>query len=271
MSTYHYKPRQTTAEHLYRDADLQNEIELIISEFPGYGYRRVTKELGRKGLKVNHKRVLRVMRDHGLLSQLKKAFKVATTDSNHTYRIYPNLLPGLRLDGPNQVWVADLTYIRILTGFIYLSVVMDLYSRKVIGWALSPSMQSDLCLEALQMAIEERKPGPCCVHHSDRGVQYACDEYIMKLQQNGLVISMSRKGNPYDNAFMESFMKTLKYDEVHLWGYETIADVKERIPEFLENVYNKKRLHSSLDYLTPEEFEAKIAKQQPAERPILIL
>lgn len=148
---------------------------------------------------------------------------------------------------------------------------MDLYSRKIIGWALSSSLQRDLCLEALQMAIEKRKPDPCCVHHSDRGVQYACDEYIMKLQQNGLVISMSRKGNPYDNAFMESFMKTLKYDEVHLWNYETTEDVKRRIPEFLENVYNKKRLHSPLEYLTPEEFEAKIAKQQPTERPILIL
>lgn len=237
MSTYYYKPRLRTAEHLCRDADLQNEIEIIIADFPGYGYRWVTRALSRKGIKVNHKKVLRVMRDHGLLSQVRKAFKVATTDCNHSYRIYPNLLPGLKLNGPNQVWVANLTYIRILTGFIYLAVVMDLYSRKVIGWALSSSLQSDLFLEALQMAIEERKSGPCCVHHSDRGVQYACDDYILKFQQNGLVISMSRKGNPYDNAFMESLMKTLKYDEVHLWNYDTIEDVKTRIPEFLETVY----------------------------------
>jgi transposase InsO family protein len=271
MSTYYYKPRVTAGEIFFREAELQNNIEIILADFPGYGYRRVTKALARQGQKVNHKKVLRIMREHGLLNQVRKAFKVPTTDSNHPHRIYPNLLPGLKLNGPNQVWVADITYIRILTGFIYLAVVMDLYSRKVIGWALSRSLRSELCLEALQMAIETRDPGPCCVHHSDRGVQYACDEYIMKLQQNGIVISMSRKGNPYDNAFMESFMKTLKYDEVHLWNYETIEDVNLRIPEFLENVYNKKRLHSSLEYLTPEEFETKIMQQKIAERPVLNL
>lgn len=269
MSTYYYKRRPKVIEHDYREAELQDKIEKIIADFPGYGYRRVTRALLRQGSRVNHKRVLRIMREHGLLAQVRRAFKVATTDSNHGYRIYPNLLKGLRINGTNQVWVADLTYIRILSGFLYLAVVMDLYSRKVVGWALSKSLKSELCLEALHSAIKTRQLNTPCIHHSDRGVQYACDNYIMTLQQNGFEISMSRKGNPYDNAYMESFMKTVKYEEVHLWNYETLDDVKSRIPEFLENVYNEKRLHSSLDYLTPSEFEEKIAKLKPAERPVL--
>lgn len=269
MSTYYFKCRPKTVEHDYRETELQDKIEKIIADFPGYGYRRVTRELLRRGFRVNHKRVLRIMREHGLLAQVKRAFKVATTDSNHSYRIYPNLLRGLCINGINQVWVADLTYIRILSGFLYLAVVMDLYSRKVVGWALSKSLEGELCLEALRSAVKTRKLNMPCIHHSDRGVQYACDEYIMTLQQSGLEISMSRKGNPYDNAYMESFMKTLKYEEVHLWNYETIEDVKGRIPEFLENVYNEKRLHSSLEYLTPSEFEERITRLKPAERPVL--
>lgn len=271
MSSYYYKARSLTAEHLYRDAQLRDRIELILADFPSYGYRRVTHALKRQGLRVNHKKVLRIMRDHGLLAQIKKAFKVSTTDSKHDHKIYPNLLKGMVVEKINQVWVADFTYIRIVTGFMYLAVIMDLYTRKVIGWALADSVHSSLCIDALEMALAERSPPVGCLHHSDRGIQYTSADYIMKLQQSGLEISMSRKGNPYDNAFVESFMKTLKYEEVYLWNYETRQDVIERIPEFIETIYNKKRLHSSLEYLTPEEFEKKIAKLKPAERPLLSL
>jgi transposase InsO family protein len=198
------------------------------------------------------------MQESGLFAQIRGGFKVITTQSDHGYKLYPNRIKNVPAPmAPDKLWVADITYIRLMTEFVYLAVVMDRYSRKVIGWAISRSLKHELCLEALNMAIKKRKPPRGVIHHSDRGVQYACDSYIQVLTENGFEISMSRKGNPYDNAHMESFMKTLKADEVNLYEYETLEDVMERLPVFLETTYNKKRLHSSIGYLTPEEFEAK--------------
>jgi len=184
--------------------------------------------------------------------------------------VYPNLLKKRQVRAVNQVWVADITYIRIRASFVYLAAILDLYSRKVVGWAISKRIDSELCLTALQMAVK-RRSARGCIHHSDRGVQYASAVYVALLRRNGLEISMSRKGNPYDNAFMESFYKTLKYEEVHLWNYETFEDVIERLPFFLEAVYNRKRLHSSIGYLPPTEFEASVLKLKPADRPVLYL
>lgn len=254
VSGYYYRPKMDPAERERKDADLRDRIEKIQAEFPGYGYRRVKLHLGREGLVVNEKRIRRVMREHGLFPEIKRAW-VATTDSDHGLAVYPNLIKDRRADGPNQIWVADITYIRIATCFVYLAVILDLFSRKVIGWAISRSLHKELAVEALKMALEERRPPEGCIHHSDRGVQYASNDYVELLLKNGIRISMSRRGNPYDNAFAESFMKTLKYEEVYLWDYETYTDVLERIPYFIEEVYNKKRLHSAIGYLPPNEYE----------------
>jgi putative transposase len=232
-STYYYRLRQKSLVGKKEEADLRDRIEQIVVEFTRYGYRRVTHQLRREGWEVNHKRVARVMGEGSLQCQVKRRW-VKTTDSEHGYRIYPNLVKELEVNGRNQVWVADITYIRILTGFVYLAVVLDLFSRKVIGWALSEQIDAQLTLAALRMALEERGPVKDCIHHSDRGVQYACHAYVRELQAAGMRISMSRKGNPYDNAAAESFMKTLKYEEVYLWDYQSVEDVKHRIPYFLQ-------------------------------------
>jgi putative transposase len=253
-STYYYRARQKSLEAKKEEADLRDRIEQIVVEFARYGYRRVTHQLRREGWKVNHKRVARMMREHSLECQIKRRW-VKTTDSDHSFRIYPNLVKGLEIRGRNQVWVADITYIRILTGFLYLAVVLDLFSRKVIGWALSERIDAELSLAALRMGLEQRGAVKGCLHHSDRGVQYACHAYVQELEAAGMRISMARKGNPYDNAAAESFMKTLKCEEVYLWDYQNLEDVKRRIPYFLQEVYNHKRLHSALGYVTPEEFE----------------
>jgi putative transposase len=253
-SAYYYRSRQKSMEAKTEEADLRDRIERIVVEHARYGYRRVTYQLRREGYTVNHKRVARVMREQSLQCQVKRRW-VKTTDSDHSYRIYPNLVKGLEVKGRNQVWVGDITYIRILTGFLYLAVILDLFSRKVIGWALSEHIDAQLTLAALRMALEERGSVEGCIHHSDRGVQYACHAYVEELQAAQMRISMARKGNPYDNAAAESFMKTLKYEEVYLWDYQNVEDVKHRIPYFLQEVYNQKRLHSALGYVTPEEFE----------------
>lgn len=260
LSTYYYRPKIDPKQKAMSDSNLRDRIEKIQAEFPGYGYRRIKRHLLREGILVNGKRIRRVMRENGLLAEIKKAF-VATTDSDHELPIHPNLVKHREVNGPNEIWVADLTYIRIATCFVYLAVILDLFSRKVVGWAIARSMSKEICVEALKMALETRDPAPGCIHHSDRGVQYASQEYVDLLLSRGLRVSMSRKGNPYDNAFAESFMKTLKHEEVDLWNYETYAEVIERVPYFIEEVYNKKRLHSALGYLPPEEFEQKMMEK----------
>ena len=253
-STYYYRLRQKALRAKKEEVDLRDRIEKIVVKCAGYGYRRVTYQLRREGYKINHKRVARLMREQSLQCQVKRRW-VKTTDSDHGYRIYPNLIKELKITGRNQVWVADITYIRIMTGFLYLAVVLDLFSRKVIGWALSEHIDAQLTLTALRVALDDRGSVEGCIHHSDREVQYACHAYVEELEAAKIRISMARKGNPYDNAAAESFMKTLKCEEVYLWDYHNVEDVKRRIPYFLQEVYNQKRLHSALGYMTPEEFE----------------
>lgn len=257
-SSYYYRPLTDLQERDRSDALLRDRIERLQGEFPGYGYRRLGRQLRREGIVVNDKKIRRIQREYQLFPIRWHSFKIATTDSNHGYKIYPNLLRGKTLTGIHQVWVADITYIRILTGFVFLAAILDRYSRKVIGWAISKRIDAELCLAALKTALETRKPPPGCIHHSDRGVQYACREYIALLEAANMQISMSRTANPYDNAHMESFFKTLKYEEVHLANYETYDDVLQRIPHFIEEVYNSKRLHSALGYLSPKEYEMAI-------------
>jgi putative transposase len=228
---------------------------MLAEEHPGNGYRRMSMHFKRAGYRINHKRVRRLMAELGLQVRPRRRW-VRTTDSEHGLPVFRNLLQGMQINRVNQVWAADLTYIRLGHGFVYLAVILDLYSRKVVGWALGHRITSELTLSALKVALESRGPVPGCIHHSDRGVQYAAADYVQALQQAGLQPSMSRKGNPYDNAFVESFMKTLKVEEVYLREYRTYPDVVDSVPRFIEAVYNAKRLHSSLGYRSPEEFEA---------------
>ena len=237
---------------------LRDAMQRIALEFPSYGWPRMTRELQRRGWAVNHKRVYRMMREDNLLCLRRRKF-VRTTDSVHSLPVYPNLARQMNVTGLNQLWVADITYIRLRFEFIYLAVILDAYSRRVIGWALGRSLENGLTLQALRRAQQQRPPAPGLVHHSDRGVQYASREYTALLQAQGITISMSRKGNPYDNAIAESFMKTLKYEEVYRDDYQDLSHAHTSIPRFLEQVYNQKRLHSSLGYLPPVEFEQALA------------
>jgi transposase InsO family protein len=246
--------RQRALERADVGMALRDAIQKIALKFSCYGYRRIAEELKRQGWQVNYKRVLRLMRLDNLLCLRKRRF-IATTDSAHALPVYPNLARDLHFDGPNQLWVADITYIRLRNEFIYLAVVLDAYSRRCIGWALDRRIDASLCVEALRMALKCRMPPPGLVHHSDRGVQYASKEYTGILTEAGAFISMSRKANPYDNAYAESFMKTLKYEEVYLNEYQNMNEARGAIAYFLEDVYNKKRLHSALGYLPPAEFE----------------
>jgi putative transposase len=264
-SSFYYQPKAEYAEKR-RQADLQGRIEAICLEFPRYGYRRVTAQLKRDRLVINHKRVLRLMRESDLLCRVKRRW-VNTTDSRHGFPRYPNLTKGMVISRLNQVWLADITYIRIRTGFVYLAAILDAFSRRVIGYAISPRLDASLTLEALRMAIIERQPGPGVIHHSDQGVQYASAEYTEELKAHGFQISMSRRGNPYDNATMESFFKTLKQEEVYLYEYETINDVRARLPYFIEGVYNCKRLHSAIGYVPPSEFEEWVLNRENHELP----
>ena len=269
-SSFYYKSNlKYQRRRADEDEKLRQQIERIQEEFPGYGYRRVQRELERRGIAANAKRIRRVMKRFGLRPLLWRSF-IRTTDSRHALPVYPNLLKKRQLRAVNQAWVSDITYIRIRSSFVYLAAILDLYSRKVVGWAISKRIDTELCLTALRMALTDR-PARGCIHHSDRGVQYASAAYVTLLRLQGLEISMSAKGNPYDNAFMESFYKTLKYEEVHLWNYETYQDVVERLPFFIEEVYNRKRLHSSIGYVPPVEFEANVQKLKPADRPVLNL
>jgi transposase InsO family protein len=240
------------------DMDLRDAIQKIAVEWPSYGRPRITAELRDRGWTVNPKRVYRLMHEDNLLCARKRKF-VVTTDSNHTRKVYPNLARDMLLTAINQLWRADITYIRLRDEFVFLAVILDAYSRRVIGWALDRTMEDELTLTALRMALRRRaiprdgKSG--LVHHSDRGSQYASNDYTDLLQAHGIAISMSRKGNPWDNAACESFMKTLKYEEVLRNEYRDLAEARASIREFLERVYNEKRLHSALGYLPPARFE----------------
>jgi transposase InsO family protein len=243
-----------------RDMDLRDAIQRIALEWPSYGRPRITAELRRRGWTVNAKRVYRLLREDNLLCVRKRKF-VVTTNSNHGLRVYPNLARDMVLTGVDQLWRADITYIRLREEFVYLAVILDAFSRRVVGWALSRNMDDELTLAALRMAIKQRGVQPGLVHHSDRGSQYASNDYTELLRENGIQISMSRKGNPWDNAACESFMKTLKYEEVLRNEYRDLAEARDSICEFLEKVYNQKRLHSALGYLPPVEFEAQLKAQ----------
>ena len=259
-STFYYAPLVPREEREKQDAELRDRIERIQTEHSQSGYRTMLRYLRRGGVQgVGERKLRRIMKKYDLHARLKRAF-VATTDSNHSHRVYPNLLPGRTVMGLDEVWTVDLTYIRIANGFVYLAIVLDLYSRRVIGWGVSKRIDGDLAVSALRMAIGQRKPKPGCIHHSDRGVQYLCNEYVKLLEEHGFWISNSAKGNPYDNAWTERFMRTLKQEEVYLANYETYLDVIDNLPKFIEEVYNEKRVHSGINYLTPVEFEEMIRK-----------
>ena len=241
------------------ELELRSQIQAVALEMRAYGYRPITRELHRRGVKVNHKRVLRLLREDNLLCLRQRAF-VRTTDSRHNLRVYPNLTRELVLSNINQLWVADITYIRLLREFIYLAVLLDAYSRRCIGWAISRHIDTQLTLAALQMALNTRTIQAGLIHHSDQGVQYAATDYVAVLHEHKIEISMSRTGNPYDNAKAERFMRTLKYEEIYMNDYETLAEVRASIEHFIEAVYNRKRLHSAIGYRPPVEFEASLAQ-----------
>ena len=257
-STFYY--RSASASKALDDERLAEMICAIQDELPGYGYRRVTEELSRRGQVVNHKRVARVMNAHGLGISPRRRF-VRTTDSAHDQPIFPNLYRNVIPTVPNTVWVGDITYIRLSVGFCYLAVILDACSRKVVGYALSRRMDTQLTLAALTAAVRSRQPPAGCIHHTDRGSQYASEPYRQALADYGLRGSMSAPANPYDNAQAESFMKTLKAEQVYLAGYEIFEDVVTQLPRFIEEIYNAKRLHSALGYVPPNEFEENFARQ----------
>jgi len=232
-----------------------NIQEIVLAHHRRYGYRRVTAELHRRGMAINHKRVLRIMRTDNLLAVRYRKF-ILTTDSQHECEVHLNLAARMTLTGLNQLWVADLTYIRLEIEFVYLAVIIDRFSRKAIGWALARSLQATVTITALQYALANRHPPPGLVHHSDQGVQYACSDYVDLLKANGVIPSMSRPGNPYDNAVCESFMKTLKQEEIYCSAYRDFDDLGAHLEEFIGEYYNRLRLHSALGYRTPEEFES---------------
>ncbi len=250
-----YYGRPSTEQKARKDVALRDAIERLVLEFAGYGYRRVTAALKREGWSVNHKRVLSIMREESLVCQIKRRF-VPTTDSAHAFGGYPNLIKHTELDGVDRVWIADITYVRLPTTFCYLAAVLDAYSRRCVGWHLSRFIDTGLTLSALEMALSSRRPAAGLIHHSDQGVQYASSEYVLRLEEAGARISMAAVGNPYENAKAESFFRTLKMEEVYLKDYQDFEEAEKNIGEFIEEVYNQKRLHSSLGYLPPVEFEA---------------
>lgn len=254
-----YRLRYAPVAEDEADVELRGHLHAVALQWPSYGYRRITAELRRRGVVANHKRVLRLMRSDNLLCLRKRRF-VATTDSEHGLTVYPNLAATLDVRGTDQLWVADLTYIRLRRAFIYLAVILDAYSRRVIGWSLGRSLEAELAASALRQALASRAVTAELVHHSDRGVQYASAVYTGLLDAHEIAISMSRKGNPYDNAKAESFMKTLKHEEVLVNEYETLGEARCSIGDFLDRIYNEQRLHSALGYRPPVEYERLLAE-----------
>ena len=237
------------------DTALRDRLQQLALSHRHYGYRRLGVLLRREGWAANHKRVLRLLRVDNLLCLRRRAFVPPTTDSKHSWQVWPNLVRGIETTGLNQVWVADITYVRLREEFVYVAIVLDAHSRRAVGWAIERHLGTILALRALKMALGARNPQPGMIHHSDRGIQYACSDYMAVLQQHGIQISMSRVGNPYDNAKAESFMKTLKQEEVDGRSYRDFQHLTRSINEFLEHVYNSRRLHSAVGYLSPAEFE----------------
>ena len=260
----HWQQREPRVEELELRARMQ---QIVLAHRRNYGYRRVTRELRDQGWAVNHKRVLRLMQQDNLLC-LRKQGWVATTDSDHDLRVWPNLAGRMKLTGTDQLWVSDITYIRLADEFLYLAVVLDAFSRRVVGWSLDQRLDAGLPIAALRQAIDARQPAPGMVHHSDRGVQYASNAYIGLLLEHGIQPSMSRAGNPYDNAKCESFMKTLKQEEIYTRRYRDRVDLEAHIGEFIERYYNRRRLHSALGYRTPEQFEYSLHQLPSAQEPI---
>jgi putative transposase len=246
------------------EVEMRDRIQRIALQNRRYGYRRVGAELRRQGFVVNHKKVLRLLREDNLLAVKKRRF-VLTTETSPFLPVYPNLAQRLHVDGLDQLWVADLTYIRLRETFVYLAVVLDAYSRRAIGWELGETLETKLTLAALRQALATRRAGPGLVHHSDRGVQYTSRAYVELLESRGVLLSMSRRGNPYDNARAESFMKTLKSEEVSMNRYRDLGEARASIGHFLEEIYNRRRLHSSLGYVPPVEFEATVASTERRE------
>ena len=259
-SYYRFLQRRAPQE---ADVELRAEMQRISLAYRRYGYRRVTAELRRRGWIVNHKKVMRLRREDNLLAVRRRAW-MTTTDSRHASAVFPNLAPCFDVTGPNQLWVADITYIRLQGEFVFLAVVLDVFSRRVVGWTLDRHLQASLALSALRRAVVDRRPPPGLVHHSDRGVQYACDAYVSELLKHGMVGSMSRPGCPWDNAFCESFMRTLKEEEIHCSEYATMEDLAANLGRFINDYYNAARLHSALGYLPPADFELLHRKEAAA-------
>lgn len=259
----HYRLRSRGHKPIDRDGQARRAVVRVCRQWIAYGCRRVSRQLGREGLPVGRERVRRLMREEGLTVRPKRRW-VCTTQSDHGHKVWPNLARDLKPTGLDQLWVADITYIALARGFVYLAAILDAFSRRVIGWALGSTLEATLTLGALRMALATRSVGPGLIHHSDRGVQYACGDYVALLQEAGIAVSMSRRATPTDNAQAESFMKTFKCEEVYLWEYRDEADACAHAAHFIERVYNERRLHSALGYRPPAEFERQLTQAAAA-------